>query len=87
MKKLTLTLLLLFSLGCPSFRAEKHTGPCSLIFVGSESRFWFIRPNKEMFEMYFDNPPEVLKYTRDFNDIVYVDDGPNYRHFIKAVLK
>ena len=64
----------------------KHTQACFLAQSDGRS-FWFIRPNREIFEMYLDNPPEIFNRVRDFRDITYTDDNADMRHFVSAQLK
>lgn len=65
-------------------RPDKHTGACQFIYKDmTGSRFWFSRPNGEIFEMYYDNPP-AFGLGIKFSDITYKDDGPDHRLFIKA---
>lgn len=64
----------------------KHTWDCQLVSHNTEHTFWFVRPNKELFEVYFDNPP-ILQVGMSFKDIAYTDDNADLRHFVKATLK
>lgn len=67
---------------------NKHTGPIVISGHGiSSGCAWFIRPNKELFEACFDNPPEWFQNGMPLDDLVYTDDNADTRHFIKAVLK
>jgi hypothetical protein len=61
---------------------EKHTGKVQVAAVFGPS-FWFIRPNGEAFEMYFDNPPAVLRIGLSLEDITYTDDNADMRHLVK----
>lgn len=72
-------------LGCG--HGVKHTGPCQVVPAFNHSSCsWFVRPNNEVFEMCFDNPPNFLRTGVAFKDITYTDDNANMRHFIKAQL-
>lgn len=89
----TATLIFAFLLGGLSFKGfsaihhpQKHTGEAQCI-QRNAAAFWFIRPNRELFEMYFDNPPGILSPGLTFSDITYTDDNGWERHFIKATVK
>jgi hypothetical protein len=78
--------LLLATIGCHP--QEKHTGPAQLIYISEgRTQFWFVRPNHELFEMCFDNPPPQWFLNNRFVDITYFDDNADKRHFIKARLE
>lgn len=64
----------------------KHTWDCVLIDHPTEHTFWFIRPNREIFEAYFDNPP-IFPVGTQFRDIAYTDDNADLRHFVKATIR
>lgn len=64
----------------------KHTWDCQIVLIGNAGTFWFERPNKELFEMYFDNPP-ILRVGMAFKDVTYTDDNADMRHFVKATMK
>lgn len=66
----------------------KHTGRCVRSFRSpSDTRCdWFVRPNNEIFEACWDNPPDFVDGLT-FEDISYKDDNADLRHFIKAKLK
>lgn len=64
----------------------KHTQECQLVQQASGGSFWFMRPDNELFEMYFDNPP-ILRQGMRFKDIAYTDDNADMRHFVNATLK
>jgi hypothetical protein len=64
----------------------KHTWECQMVQQASPGAFWFVRPNHELFEMYFDNPP-ILRPGMLFKDIAYTDDNADMRHFLAATLK
>jgi hypothetical protein len=61
---------------------EKHTGKVQVAGVFGPS-FWFLRPNGEAFEMYFDNPPAVLRLGLSLDDITYTDDNADMRQLVK----
>jgi hypothetical protein len=64
----------------------KHTGPCQFVTSIDSKRYWFMRPaDKELFEMYFDNPPMTVRMVSAPNlvDIYYTDDNADMRHFVK----
>jgi hypothetical protein len=63
----------------------KHTWECRVLAVNGHS-FWFVRPNNELFEAYFDNPP-LLRPGMPLSDIAYTDDNADQRHFVKATFK
>lgn len=72
----------------------KHTGRCTPISVNGPI-FWFKRPNGEMFEMLFDNPPLMMYKTNQLGqavgwfsllDIVYKDDNADMQHFVSDQL-
>lgn len=62
----------------------KHTWDCQVVSANSHI-FWFIRPNRELFEMYFDNPP-ILQPGMALHDLAYTDDNADMRHFVKATM-
>jgi hypothetical protein len=62
----------------------KHTGPCTLVFK-VDRRYWFKRPNNEVFEMSFDNTVDINAGVT-FSDIAYQDDGREYRYFVAGKL-
>ena len=62
----------------------KHTWDCQVVYVNSHI-YWFMRPNHELFEMYFDNPP-ILQLGMQLHDIAYTDDNADMRHFVKATM-
>jgi hypothetical protein len=64
----------------------KHTWDCQLVQQASKSSYWFVRPNHEIFEMFFDNPP-IFPVGVQLRDIAYTDDNADMRHFVKATLK
>jgi hypothetical protein len=64
----------------------KHTWDCVFIAQASRGAFWFERPNGEIFEMYFDNPP-ILRVGMAVQDIAYRDDNADMRHFVYARMK
>lgn len=65
---------------------QKHTGPVIVQFrVANGKCIWFQRPNLEVFEACFDNPP-LFGNGLVLADITYVDDNANWRHFLKATL-
>lgn len=75
---------ILFLVGCSS---QKHTGPCQVVpQLVHGSCTWLVRPNNEVFEMCFDNPPNWMQIGVAFKDITYTDDNRNMRHFVKATL-
>lgn len=61
---------------------QKSTGP-AVLQLKMGSSFWFARPNGEVFEMFFDNPPPFQPGMR-MDDITYTDDNESMRHFLKA---
>lgn len=61
----------------------KHTGPCVFMRRDSTQCYWFVRPNRESFEMCFDNPPNVMVVAQSFDDVTYVDDNADFRHLLK----
>jgi hypothetical protein len=80
---LIMTLSMLAGAGLKGRRhPEKHTGKVQVAGVYGPS-FWFIRPNGEAFEMYFDNPPAVLRLGLNLEDITYTDDNADMRHLVK----
>lgn len=66
----------------------KHTWECQIVSVNGPI-YWFQRPNKELFEMYFDNPPKDLRGLSMYplRDLTYTDDNADLRHFVKAQIK
>jgi hypothetical protein len=64
---------------------EKHTGRAQVV-AANGPRFWFLRPNGEVFQMYFDNPPEVFRSGLTLDDITYTDDNADMRHLVKLRL-
>jgi hypothetical protein len=86
--------ILLFGSGAATHKAYqhfhhplKHTWDCQLVSRPTEHVFWFARPNREIFEMYLDNPPAILMPGQIFRDVAYTDDNEDMRHFVKATLK
>jgi hypothetical protein len=83
----------LFTSGCFSHAGYvryhhplKHTWDCQLIAQPTGHVYWYMRPNHELFEVYWDNPP--LSWAgAQFKDIAYTDDNADMRHFVKATLK
>jgi hypothetical protein len=63
----------------------KHTWACSIIAENGPV-FWFMRPNGELFEAFFDNPP-IFRVGTQLSDLAYTDDNADLRHFVKATLK
>lgn len=68
-------------------RPVKHTGPAALAYIRADKHncYWFSRPNAEVFEMCFDNPPP-FNLNMKFYDIAYKDDNKDLRHFLSAVV-
>ena len=62
----------------------KDTGPVQVINIVGGHAWWFIRPNREIFEAYFDNPPVLLGYGARLDHLWYRDDNAWMRHFEKA---
>jgi len=56
-----------------------------LALISTPQSFWFLRPDQEVFEMFFDNPPKLQTGT-NLADIVYTDDNSWERHFVSAQL-
>lgn len=68
------------------FRSEKHTGPVVVVSQNGET-FQMLRPNREFFEMKFDEHTSPVVCTgAKFDDIVYKDVDTDTRHFIKATV-
>jgi len=63
----------------------KDTQRCQLFRVTGQS-FWFVRPDGEVFEMFFDNPPAALSPGMNFTHVLYKDDNAYMRHFVSAQL-
>jgi hypothetical protein len=91
--KRVLAAVLLFACGMGSDRLViryrhplKHTWDCQLVARPTEHSFWFMRPNRELFETYFDNPP-IFQPGTQFKDITYTDDNADLRHFVKATVR
>lgn len=82
-KKLLAVLLLGATLGCS--HPLKHTQACTMSLKLTSQCYWFVRPDGEIFEMCFDNPPP-FSVGMDFRDISYKDDNADLRHFVKAQL-
>lgn len=62
----------------------KHTGPVSVTAKYAD-RYIMIRPNREVFEMKFDEDTEpYVCVGAKFDDISYKDVGENTRHFVSA---
>ena len=83
--KLTILLLSLSLLpACYGGRHQKHTQACQLVFISPGGRlYWFMRANREVFAMNFDNPP-ALPIGTSFKDVTYFDDSADQVHFVKA---
>jgi hypothetical protein len=84
--------LIAFSLGGVSHKLYatyhhplKHTWDCQVIARPSEHIYWFMRPNREIFEAYFDNPP-ILAPGMTLKDVAYTDDNADLRHFVRATM-
>jgi hypothetical protein len=45
-----------------------------------------VRPNNEIFEAYFDNPPAMVQPGMVLIDLAYTDDNADLRHFVKATV-
>jgi hypothetical protein len=65
------------------YHGQKHTGPVTLALIATPRSFWFVRPNQEFFEMFFDNPPQI-RNGAILEDLVYTDDNGWERHFVSA---
>jgi hypothetical protein len=66
---------------------QKHTNDCQLLHV-SGGQYTFRRPNDEVFEMYFVNPPNIpVGAEFDGDGITYTDAPHDMRTFIKAKTK
>lgn len=68
------------------YHSQKHTGPATLALRFTSRCYWFQRPNAEIFEMCFDNPPPWTQGL-GFSDITYTDDNADLRHLMKAQLR
>jgi hypothetical protein len=62
----------------------KHTGPARVV-MSQYGHVWFTRPDNEVFEMWFDNPPPINSGL-SLADIAYTDDNRDERHFLSMTL-
>jgi hypothetical protein len=90
-KAILITLSLSAGAGGHKLYATKHhplkdTQQCTVLYRVSEHIIWFVRPNREIFEAYFDNPP-LLMQGATYSHIYYTDDNADLRHFVKATVK
>lgn len=68
--------------GISHIHHQKHTGAIQFIYQTNPKCYWFVRPDREAFEMCFDNPPP-LRPNGWLDDLTYTDDTTDLKHFIK----